>query len=262
MSATATYVYCLLHHPGDRAPSLGRAPRGLPATGAVRTLDAGDGLWLVVADAPLARYGSEPIERRLGDLRWVSACALAHEAVIEHVARRGTVVPMKLFTLFAGDERAVAHIRRRRPALARLLRRIAGRQEWGVRLVLDPRRALAGAGRRTGPGNSGARSGTAFLRRKQAEQRAVRRIHAEAGAEAERVFERLARRADDARRRAPVVADTPLRLLLDAAFLVPAPHAARFRAAAAGEARRLAGGGYRLSVSGPWPPYTFVREAS
>src|SRR5437899_2842018 len=105
-NGTATYVYCLLSARGS--PLRARGPRGLAGTGAVRALDVDDGLRLIVADAPLSRYGSEPIEQHLRDLGWVSSCAVAHERVIEHFARHGTVIPMKLFTLFPGAKRAAA----------------------------------------------------------------------------------------------------------------------------------------------------------
>ena len=49
-------------------------------------------------------------------------------------------------------------------------------------------------------------------------------------------------------------------LLLDAAFLVPQARAASFQALAAREARTLARQGYGMTVSGPWPPYTFVQD--
>jgi len=48
--------------------------------------------------------------------------------------------------------------------------------------------------------------------------------------------------------------------LLDAAFLVPKARAASFKALAAREARGLSRQGYAMSVTGPWPPYTFVQE--
>src|SRR5262245_19079246 len=95
---SAVYLYALVQSP--RRPALGRAPAGLPETGAVRVVDAGPQLWLVVAEAPLARYGEDAIERGLQDLDWVSACAVAHEAVLRHFSRRLTTVPMRLFTLF------------------------------------------------------------------------------------------------------------------------------------------------------------------
>jgi hypothetical protein len=49
-------------------------------------------------------------------------------------------------------------------------------------------------------------------------------------------------------------------LLLDAAFLVPRARAATFKALAARESKALARQGYGLSISGPWPPYTFVQD--
>src|SRR5262245_6760756 len=124
---------------------------------------------------------------------------------------------MKLFTLFHGDERARAHVRRGRRRLGRILARITGRQEWGLRLLLDEsrarRRAAAPAARR---GTSGA--GTRFLLRKEAERGAVRRLAAEGRREAGRWFRALAREADAARRRATSGDPPGTRLLLDAAF--------------------------------------------
>ena len=68
-------------------------------------------------------------------------------------------------------------------------------------------------------------------------------------------------RAADARRRRPGP-DTPGRLLLEAAFLVPVTRARTFRAEIARRTRALAPQGYDLSLSGPWPPYSFVTEAT
>ena len=255
---TATYLYCLVH--GKKSPSLARPPRGLPGAGPVRLLDAGDGFWLAVADAPLVRYGSEPIERGLRDLKWVSACAMAHESVVEHFGRAGTVIPMKLFTLFSSDERAATHVRRTRKRLLRLITRVMDRQEWGVRLSLDEARGLRGLAARSPGDGRRLGAGTGFLVRKKQERDSVRRLAERARAEADRIFGALARRADDARRQTPPPGDAGIRVLLDAAFLVRARRSPQFRATAHGLARRLAGEGYALTLSGPWPPYTFVAE--
>jgi hypothetical protein len=255
-TTSATYLYGLLRLTGGRhSASTARAPRGLPGTGRVRLVDAGRGLCLVATDAPLARYGPEPIERRLRDLRWVSACALAHEAVVEHFARLGTIVPMKLFTLFSSDERALQDIRRARPRLERLFVRLAGRQEWGLRVAFDDtrvrRRTAATDARRPA-------TGTAFLLGKQAEQTAARQALAGAQREAERVYRVLARLADDVRRRPPVDVPGATPLLVDAALLVPAASATRFRGAVKAESEAAAPRGARVTLTGPWPPYTFA----
>ena len=251
----ASYLYCVAA--GRTAPRLARAPQGLPEMARPRALRVAPGLWLVVADAPLSRYGRAQIETGLRDLDWVSRCAVAHEAVVEHVARTGTaVVPMKMFTLFAADARAVAHVARLRKKIDGLIRLVSGRQEWGLRVTLDERRALA---RGSGAGNGAPTSGTAFLLQKKAEKDAAQRLQARAREEADGLFDHLAGHAEAARRRAPA-ADTPGRLLLEAAFLVPVARARAFRAETARRARVLAPDGYDLSLSGPWPPYSFVTD--
>lgn len=256
---TATYVYCLLS--ARRTPSRARGPRGLAGTGPVRVLEVGDGLRLIVSDAPLSRYGSEPIEGNLRDLGWVSSCAMAHERVIEHFTRYGTVIPMKLFTLFSGDERAVDHVRRSLKRVRRVLTRVADREEWGVRLRLDERRALR---RRLASDGAptGARGGAAFLVRKQREHRAVQQVASDARVEADRLYTTLARRADDARRQTPTQAGTGVSVVLDAAFLVSIRRAALFRAAVKKAAATLAARGFDLTLTGPWPPYNFVGDSS
>ena len=54
--------------------------------------------------------------------------------------------------------------------------------------------------------------------------------------------------------------DVQTALLLDAAFLVPRSRTASFRGSAAKEARTLAPHGYTVTLTGPWPPYSFVQD--
>jgi len=258
-NGTATYVYCLLR--AQQAPSRARGPRGLAGTGPVHVVDVDGSLRLIVSDAPLERYGSEPIERNLRDLGWVSSCAVAHERVIEHFARHGTVIPMKLFTLFANENRAVEHVRRSLKQVRRLLDRVADRQEWGVRLRLDERRGLSQRLARHGtPGR--ATGGTAFLVRKQRERRAVQKMASDARVAGNRLYSDLARRADDARRQTPTQAGTGVSVVLDAAFLVPIRRANAFRAAVKKAAGALDDRGLDLTLTGPWPAYNFVGDSS
>ena len=252
--SSATYVYCVVQSPGE--PPL--APGGLPGTSPPRALVLGDGLWAVVADAPLPEYGSEEIEQRLADLSWVADRALAHEQVVEHCAEHGTVVPMKLFTLFSGEERALADLRQRRPEIDRILERIAGREEWGVRILFDEaqaRRMTTESAARESP----AATGTGFLQRKKAEQDGVRTLAARLRNEVERAFEDLAAQAAEARRReAP--GEAAARLLLDAAFLVPREGAGAFEETVQRWSGELAGSACEVTLTGPWPPYNFVGE--
>ncbi len=253
---TATYLYCLVQ--AREAPSLAQVPPGLPGMGVPRALHAGGSLWIIAASAPLSRYEAGRIERGLGDLQWVSACAMAHEAVVEFFAASAASIPLKLFTLFSTDGRALGHIRRKRAALEGIFRRIAGRQEWGLRVYFDPSHALTRSRRDAAHEAAPRGAGTRFLLRKQEERGRVGRLVRGARAEAGRIFHQLTRHADGARRRTAEAGDGRGSILLDAAFLVPARRVGRFQRLVRSAETRLAQDGYRLTLTGPWPPYNFV----
>jgi hypothetical protein len=257
-SRKGTYVYCVIA--AARRPRLTRVPRGLPGMGSVRLLDVEEGLFAAVADAPLDRYDEAAINRGLSDLDWVSRAAVAHEAVVESFISETAVLPMKLFTIFTTDDRAVEHVRAEHRRIATVVKRVANHQEWGVRVVRDRDRAVAAAPKkRTGP--AGGRSGVAYLTRKKAQRDAVVELAAHARETVAALYDRLATRSRLAKRR--LASELPVQggpLLLDAAFLVPRARAASFQALAAREARALARHGYGLTFSGPWPPYSFVQE--
>ena len=192
---TAIYLYCIVRSPTK--PSAARCPQGLPGAERPQAVAAARSLWLIAAPVPLQTYGPEHLEPRLSDMDWVGSVALAHESVVEHFARRAgtTVIPMKLFTMFSNLDRAVADIGRRKGTIAASMRRIAGAEEWGVRVLRDP----AAGGARTAA--TRATTGAAFLAaKKQARDEATssRLAAAEAAADA---FDELATIARDARRR-------------------------------------------------------------
>jgi len=254
-----TYLYGLVR--GPRPPSLADAPPGPPGVSPPRALDVGDGLWLLAASAPLPDYGSEEIQRRLSDLSWVSDRALAHQAMIDHVSRSGTVLPMKLFTLFASDERALAHVRQDRERLDRVLDRVDGCVEWGVRVRLDDARArevLAAEAQADGTLSSG----KAFLLRKKLEADASRELAARLREEMDAAYAELAAAASEAVRREPAASpESGGRLLLDAALLVRQERGAEFEAVVERCASRLASRACDVTLTGPWPPYNFIAES-
>jgi hypothetical protein len=251
-----TYVYCVIA--SARRPRTGRAG-GLPGASRVRLLDVERGLYLAVADVPAAEYGAASINRRLSDLEWVSRAAVAHESVIESFAGVTAILPMKLFTIFANDDRALADVRTHRARIVSAVKRVGDHDEYGVRLVLDRARAAATARTRRPAARS---SGAAYLAGKKAQRDAASELADRARETVATLYERFASRAKSARRR--TATELPMQdgpLLLDAAFLVRRSKARAFRALAAREARALAKSGYGLTLTGPWPPYTFVQDA-
>jgi hypothetical protein len=256
----ATYLYAVVAAKAE--PVAAGAPAGPPGTGPLRWLALGPGMWLAAADAPLSRYSAAAVEKGLKDLEWVSACAVAHERVIEHASAAGATVPMKLFTLFSSDARAVADLGRARTRLRAALRRIEGRREWGVRVSVDEATARTQARARAERATDGLTAGARFLARKGQEQKEVQGIVDLGRRAADEVFDAVSGHADQTRRHPPGASQPGLRLLLDAAFLVREARTAAFRQAVSREAERLAPHGYRVVLTGPWPAYNFVAGAS
>lgn len=263
----ATYVYCVIA--ASRAPVLRGLPRGLAGAGPVRLLELGAEpsrrpqrlrRWLAVADVPLSRYSEEAIQSGLSDLDWVSRAAVAHEAVVESFVAAPGLLPMKLFTMFTSDQRADDYIRGHRRRIDAALARVLKHDEWGVRILLGPASVTAAPRSPQKRSRAGA-SGSGYLERKKAQRDAGVELAERAREVVAELYDRLAERATLAKRRSvAAMAGQRAVLLLDAVFLVPRTRAASFRTVAGRQARRLKPEGYLISVTGPWPPYSFVQD--
>jgi Gas vesicle synthesis protein GvpL/GvpF len=250
--STAVYLYCLVR--AARKPSLARVPPGLPGATRPQAHKLSGAIWLIAADVPLDTYDPAQLEPRLHDLEWVSAIAIAHEAVVEHFSRATTavVVPATLFTMFSSMDKAMADVAARRPTIERAMRHIAGSEEWGVRITRRPAAAAAtaGAGRPA--------SGAAFLTAKKQARDAAATSRAAAIAAADTAFERLTRHARDAHRRPRRQEPGSNPPILEGAFLVTAAKRARFKAEAQRQSTLCASAGADMTLTGPWPAYHFI----
>jgi hypothetical protein len=138
-----------------------------------------------------------------------------------------------------------------------VLKRVAKRVEWGVRVVLD--RGTAAKRRIAKPISRP--TGISYLAHKKGQRDAASELAKRARAVVIELYDDLAKSAALARHRP--ASEVPMQggpLLLDAAFLVPQSKSSRFRVLANRHARALSSSGYRVTVSGPWPPYSFIQE--
>jgi hypothetical protein len=248
------YVYCAVAgRPSSRLlatlPSMphGAPPRALPLT---------DDIVLIASDVPAAEYRADAIEPRLSDLDWVASTGTAHHAVVDALGAKHTVVPFRLFTLFTSEERALTILGRTTRAIGKSIERVRGKSEWVLRISKpDPARAEpARQVTRATPA-----SGTAFLARKAAAKKAAVDVAARVRRDSRGAFAALDAIADQSSQRA--IDQTP-GLLLDAAFLVGRRQESAFKRALTASADGLLRDGCRVSLTGPWPPYSFVTLAT
>jgi hypothetical protein len=240
----------------DAAPAFTGGQIGVGG-GAARPLSAA-GLTAIVGSVAQSEFGEAALRQNLEDLDWLERTARAHHEVIEAVAEERPVVPMRLATVYSTDEAAAGMLRERAADLRQALRRLAGCSEWGVKgHAAMPGDDAAGQqpeadGPSTGPG-------AAYLRRRRVQLAARRDARQEAVASAQAVHAKLGRLAASARLyppQSPEIAGHSGSMILNAAYLVADGRAGEFGAAVTELAARH--GALQLTLTGPWPAYSFV----
>ncbi|MBK1788269.1 GvpL/GvpF family gas vesicle protein [Prauserella sp. ASG 168] len=222
----------------------------------VRVLES-SGLAAVVSDVDLAEFGAEPLKSNLEDLDWLADTARAHDAVVTAVVRAApAAVPLRLATVYLGDDRVRELLTRRAADFGVALDQLTGRTEWGVKGYADPD-ALAEVAEQAASEGSGA--GTAYLLRRKAQLSARERAEQTAAARADRLHGEIAGLATAARRHPPQ--DPKLSgqrdwMVLNGAYLVDDVLADELAAIVERLGSELPG--VRLELTGPWPPYSFA----
>lgn len=277
------YVYCVVRSLAPPRVSPPPEPR-LPDAGPPQVIALRPRTWLIVADVPLKTYGEQAMEQRLRNLEWVAACSLAHQAMVDARMRdTEAVVPMKVFTIFTTISRAKARMLQHAERLRTAMQRVAGCVEWGVRVTRAPQPARQlereltqpwiakeaavadrkGSGAAGGSGAANVKAvGTAFLQSKVRERAAVR----DAATALHEYIQALATTLTDVTRDVrygndPSQGTGVVPVLLNAAYLVPRRSESQFRAQVRIKSQPLLKRGCRVTVTGPWPPYSFVSPA-
>ncbi|HYX43095.1 MAG TPA: GvpL/GvpF family gas vesicle protein, partial [Pyrinomonadaceae bacterium] len=130
------YVYCV----GERAALEPLFDAALPApveADASLELIADDALAAVCSVVALTDYGEEALQARLADATWTAVRAMRHERVVEHFARRASVVPLRFGTIYLARGGVEQMLAERRAELQGIIERLRGREEWCVNVYCD-----------------------------------------------------------------------------------------------------------------------------
>ena len=255
MAPNGVWVYAIAEHVDPTPLAQIRGVGGRQ----VRTVAAA-GLTAVAEDVGLAEFGEQALRRNLEDLDWLEATARAHHGVIDAVAQQGPLVPMRLATVYSGDELIAAMLTERGADFRSALHRISGRMEWGVKVYAD-RQPEAGddsadTAETSGPGGG---AGAAYLQRRRKQLSAQKNARRETLASAEMIHAELSRLAEATRvhpPQAPQLTGIKAPMILNAAYLLDSARGEDFAAAVAALADQHPG--LRLELTGPWPPYSFA----
>ena len=206
-------------------------------------------LCTVLSVAPLAAIvGLLPAEPSLAQP--ATADLLAYAKVIAHVHARQTIVPLRFGGVLDGEAGVRAHLMENAARYQELLDRLRGTEELAVRVGLSVPEPPATPGPPSA--TAGAGTGAAYLRARQARYAQAERRQAAAKTRAEWLCAAL---MPYALLHHIETIDDGNELAVAAAFLIRRGTAAELRA----RAQELAAGEpVRLTVSGPFPPYSFA----
>jgi hypothetical protein len=223
------------------------------------------GLVAAVSHVPAEIFAEGPLNTLLRDLAAVAPYALRHETVVRTLmAAAPALVPVAFGAVYQGAAGVHALLRERADAFRRALDRVRDREEWTITVFRDQAALLRAAeetneeARALAAAVATATPGRAYLLRRQREQvvaAAAERLAAHLVGEC---VQRLA--AVSAAVRHEAAREPSTDLLLKASFLVPRAAVVRFTAEAERLRAAAASHGLRLTVSGPWAPYSFAEE--
>jgi hypothetical protein len=263
-SGTAYYLYCLAPG-GSGAPA---SAIGVDGRHAVLVHACGE-IGAVCSEVELDEFRGEPAEARLRDLAWLGPRVCRHEAVIEEVMRQAPVLPARFATLFTSLDSLQRTVLAHREAITGFFAQLGGQHEWAVKGLLDRSGALerlvssveSAPEARALDASPGAR----YFQEKRVQAQVERDFHLRLKEFCQRTAEALAAQAGGFRERkalAPLAEGTGAEAVLNWTFLLSPRALEDFRA----RLDRFNGGegfpGLRLTLTGPWPPYSFAPDLS
>jgi hypothetical protein len=260
MSELAYYVYCI-------------AAETLPVESLPAAIEEDANLeWIVVqklaalaSEVPRATYNEESLADHLTDATWTAIRAMRHETVVEHVAKRTTVIPLRFGTIYLERSGIEQMLTEKSRELQDIIEKLRGREEWGVNVYVDRAallssitsvspvlREMVERAEQSSPGQS-------YLLQKKIEALKTDEARAAVNRIADEIEQKLREQSDDARRLRILKVETTEHGELKAkfAFLVKRAEFDRFRDAAERLAQENQAAGVRLELTGPWPVYNF-----
>jgi hypothetical protein len=240
--------------------------RGIDETFPVERIEHA-GLVVLVSRVARAEFGADALRENLNQLPWLERVARAHEAVLEAMLEQSAIVPLRLCTLYESADGVRRMLDQERAHLARALDALAGREEWAVKLLVEPRRLTARVRETDGEAIAmaeqvdGQSEGGAYMLRRRLERHLREQADVLADGLATDLRGRLELAGVDFVTRPPQnreLAGYVGEMLLNAACLVDRGQLEQLRGLVGEFETHHEDLGARVEISGPWPPYNFV----
>ena len=267
MSAFAFYVYCIAETAAVTQLPAESLPTAIEEDAVLEWVQVNK-LAALVSEVPQETYSEDSLAEHLTDATWTAIRAMRHETLVEYVAKRASVIPLRFGTIYlerAGIEQMLTEKVRE---FEEIIEHLRGREEWGVNVYCDRAvllssitsvspvlRELVEKAQQAPPGQS-------YLMQKKIETLKVDEARTAVNRIVDQIEEKLTSQTDEARRLRILKVETTEHGELKAkfAFLVQRSGFEEFRDTAEQLAREYQAAGVRLELTGPWPVYNFVQD--
>jgi len=267
MSAFAFYVYCIAETAAAAQLPAGALPVAIEEDAKLEWISINN-LAALVSQVPKETYSEESLADHLTDATWTAIRAMRHETVVEYVAKRASVIPLRFGTIYLERSGIEQMLNEKGREFEEIIEHLRGREEWGVNVYCDRAvllssitsvspvlRDLVERAQQASPGQS-------YLMQKKIETLKVDEARTAVSRIVDEIEEKLKAQADEARRLRILKVETTEHGELKAkfAFLVQRSGFEEFRDTAEQLAREHQAAGVRLELTGPWPVYNFVQD--
>jgi len=253
----AIYLYGVVDHPGVQA-----VLDGINTPSPVRCLPIGN-LGALVRDVAMEEFGEDVLKDRMKDPQWLEQHIWQHARVLEVAMRFGTVIPMKLLTIFRTEDRLLKSLLALDGTLRDLCGKLQGKEEWGVKVFCDLQciQAAVEAQRdRTSQLNAqlaGKPSGTAYLIRKQSEESARRESSLLLAVHLESISRRISSMAYETKFNPVTQESSGRQMVLNASLLIDKTSISSLANGVNALRQEYLPRGFEFERVGPFPPYSF-----
>jgi len=239
---TVVYLYGITKCPPTKAPQV----RGVDDVARIEPIICND-LVCWISRVSASEF-AENLASNAENLDWLAGASVRHQRAVSAIAAGNDILPARLGTVFLNEKSLVNDIQGRRDRLQSELQRIAGSEEWGIRVF--PTAPTATVPKRPHSGKEYLKAKSALLqtRRPQRADREVQRLAQE--------LEKLGPTAAGGK-----ISGGRRNLQLSVTLLLKRKDRARFQTLLRRFSREWKGL-RTIECSGPWPPYSFVSQAS
>lgn len=253
----AIYLYCIADRGLGEEVTL---PGGIENQ-TVEVVEHG-GTHAVFSTLPRSLFQGEEAESNLQDIAWITPRAAAHDEVIKRVIEQTAVYPLPFGTLFSSLDRVREEMDSKLELIQEVFTKVEGCHEWGVRILLDRKAAVENLVEQEiaeqGVELSDSQ-GTRHMQMQRLRRDAKQRLAGELKGTLVGYLELLRDHTTEEMARKNVLAtdSSGLEGLAHWSFLVEDKSQEDFVQSIKSISEQAKKVGLHLTVSGPWPPYSF-----